>query len=241
MARFIKHIIAYGDTLQGIAQARLGSLHQWQDIVELNDLKYPYIVDTVEEKMENKDHLLTIGDTVLIQLPDTSSPNVSTTLSELSEEDKADIYALSLGKDFNLLPSYNHSNDRGGSQNEFELQGSGGGSLDTNKGIENLKQAMLTRLLTPVGSYIGHPNYGSYLHRYVGRRNTPETAALINLEIERTLKKDGRVQRVRFNRSRIQQNSYSAHFTVYPMDLEDAFEFIVGFEGSGPVVLRDDL
>lgn len=52
--------------------------------------------------------------------------------------------------------------------------------LETMSGRRNLAQALLLRLLTPVGSLaaLGHASYGSRLHELIGER---KTAALRNL------------------------------------------------------------
>ena len=47
MARYKKHTIIYGETMQSIAQMETGSVNDWIKIAEYNSLVYPYIVDTM--------------------------------------------------------------------------------------------------------------------------------------------------------------------------------------------------
>lgn len=61
MARYKKHTIVYGETMQSIAQMETGSVNDWIKIAEYNSLVYPYIVDTMQEKMANIEHLATPG------------------------------------------------------------------------------------------------------------------------------------------------------------------------------------
>jgi phage baseplate assembly protein W len=51
--------------------------------------------------------------------------------------------------------------------------------LATARGVENLQQALVLRLLTPLGALkeLGHANYGSRLHELIGAENV-EAAAL---------------------------------------------------------------
>lgn len=241
MARFAQHIIKDGDTLQGIAQQRLGDMTQWQDIARFNSLQYPYIVDTVEEKMGNPDHLLTIGDILLVKLSDDDvQANLIQQLKRTTEYDQEELYALALGKDLNILPVARTLQEPSRDSEIFELKGNNRGGLATVRGIENLKQSLYIRLITPKGSYVGHPSYGSNLHNYLGLKNTEENAALIDLEIERTIRTDSRVTKCELLSRTISGNTYTASFSVTSISLEDAFEFVISSEQNGPIVLQNN-
>ncbi|QZA69117.1 baseplate assembly protein [Bacillus phage 278BB001] len=238
--KFVKHIISYGDTMQSIAQQELGDMTQWVSLVKFNNLKYPYIVDTVEEKMKNPDHLVTIGDTLLIKISDDAQSILINELKRSPEYDQEELYALALGKDLDILPLPRGMGDPGRDSETLEMKGNSRGGIATVRGIENLKQSLYIRLLTPKGSYVGHPNYGSELHKYLGMKNTEENAALIDLEIERTLRTDSRVKKVTLNQHVLTGNSYTVSFSVSTMSLEDAFEFVLSAQNNGPVVLLDN-
>lgn len=70
--------------------------------------------------------------------------------------------------------------------------------LATVSGRDNLAQAVIMRLLTPVGELapLGHPNYGSRLHELIGRENTPTNHNLIKLYILESLKQEPRIAAV---------------------------------------------
>ena len=157
MVRFVKHIIAYGDTMQSIAQQEVGDMSQWVNIAKFNNLRYPYIVDTVEEKMENPDHLVTIGDTLLINITDDAQSILIEELKRTPDYNQEELYALALGKDLNILPYPKGLGDPGWDSQVLEMKGTNRGQIATVRGIENLKQSLFIRLITPKGSYIGHP------------------------------------------------------------------------------------
>jgi len=70
--------------------------------------------------------------------------------------------------------------------------------LKTIDGRENLAQAVMMRLLTPVGELasLGHPEYGSRLHELIGRENTQTTRNLIKLYILESLSLEPRIAEI---------------------------------------------
>lgn len=240
MSRFLQHIIKDGDTLQGIAQQHLSDMTQWQTLARFNDLQYPYIVDTVEEKMENPDHLLTIGDVLLVKVSNDAQSTLIQQLKRTNEYGQEELFALALGKDLDILPKPRTLQEPSRDTETLELKGNNRGGLATIRGIENLKQSLYIRLITPKGSYVGHPNYGSNLHKYLGMKNTEENAALIDLEIERTIRTDSRVTKCEMVSRTIKGNGYSAVFSVTSITLEQAFEFVLSASNNGPIVLDNN-
>lgn len=240
MVKFKKHIVSQGDTIQGIAQSELGDMNRWMELAQFNNLRYPYIVDTVEEKMKNPSRLVTIGDTILVKAVEDEQSNLISQLKRISDFDQEEIYALALGKDLDLMPVAKGLGAPGWDAETLELKANNQGGIATARGVANLKQALYIRLITPQGSYVGHPEFGSRVDAYLGLRNTEENAKLLDIEIERTLRTDGRVSNVEFIEHRIQGNTYSASFKVYSLTLDDAFDFVVGARENGPVVLLDN-
>ena len=240
MAKFVQHIIAYGDTIQSISQHRLGDMSRWVELAQFNNLRYPYIVDTVEEKMENPEHLKTVGDTLLVKVADDEQTNLIQELKRTSEFDQEEIYALALGKDLNILPLPKGMGDPGYDSEIFEMKGNSKGGIATVRGIENLRQSLFLRIITPKGGYVGHPNYGSDIHMYLGMKNTEENAALIDLELERTIRTDQRVTSCKLVNRVISGNSYTAAFSVSSLTLDEAFELVLTTQSNGPIVLLDN-
>lgn len=240
MAKFKRHIVSYGDTMQAIAQQELGDISRWIEIAQFNNLRHPYIVDTVEEKMVNPDHLVTIGDIVLVRIAEDNQSELITSLKRTSEYDQEELFALALGKDLDILPAPRSFGQPGWDSEVFEMKANTKGALATKRGIDNLKQSLYIRLITPLGSYLGHPRYGSKVHLYLGKKNTEENAMLLNIEIERTLRTDARVVSVEKVGHTISGNSYSVAFKVSSISLEEAFLFVVSSSGTGPLILTDN-
>lgn len=239
MVKFRKHIIAYGDTMQSISHSHLGDYSRWEEIAAFNNLKYPYIVMTPEEKAKNPEHLVTIGDTLLIRVSEDDQASLISNLRRANNYDQEEIYALALGKDLDILPKERNIGDPYFIEH-LELKGNERGDIKTVRGLDNLKQSLYVRLITPKGSYIGHPTFGSEVHKYLGKKANEETAYLLTLEIERTLRTDKRVTNVVENGYTIEGGSYTGHFIVYTMDSEEVFDFIVQAQEDGPIVLVDN-
>ncbi len=85
---------------------------------------------------------------------------------------------------------------------DVQRRGPGGEGIlqdvDTICGRDNLIQAVIIRLLTPLGelSALGHPDFGSRLHELVGRVNTETTRNLIRLRILESLQREPRIQEI---------------------------------------------
>jgi phage baseplate assembly protein W len=70
--------------------------------------------------------------------------------------------------------------------------------LGVASGTDNLGQAVILRLLTPMGELaaLAHPEYGSRLHELVGRQNTATTRNLAKLYILDSLRLEPRIRKV---------------------------------------------
>lgn len=238
--KFKRHVVSQGDTIQSLSQNYYQDISRWNEIAKFNNLRHPYIVDTLEQKLENPDHLVMYGDTILIKVADGEQENLISDLKTTTEYDKEELYALALGKDLDIIPISNEYGDISSDSEVLELKNNPKGDLNTVRGIENLKQALLIRLLTPRGSYLGYPNFGSEVHTFVGRKNSAETASLLNIEIERTLRTDSRVTQATLNKYAVKNNEFRTSFKVSTLTLEDAFEFVISVIDDGPIVLLDN-
>lgn len=67
--------------------------------------------------------------------------------------------------------------------------------MSTLTGRDNLAQAVIIRLLTPLGelSTLGHPQFGSRLHEMIGRTNVETTRNLVRLRILEALNNEPRI------------------------------------------------
>lgn len=232
MARYKKCLVNYGDTIQAIAQRETNDVTRWQDIVKYNGLHYPYIVDTILEKLENPDHLVTHGDILVIPVETSlmdQDPN------KLNKQDMEMVYNLVLGSDLGTVWAED-AEKHGTSDEIFSLSADTRGDILTVSGLDNLKQALNARLLTPKGALLLHPNYGSNLHKLFNRA-TRNQIRLIENEIMRTLKTDARVQDVQVISSVVEGDTYSGSFTVYLQSFKEYFDLLVSMDTTGNLIL----
>lgn len=227
--RFKKHVVQYEETMQAIAQRYYGDVSYWIDLVEHNNLKYPYLVETDEEKMQDPERLASTGDTIIIPI---ESDLTDVSAKEINSRDKDVLVELALGRDLNITADEKYFNEHGTSDNILAFSTNGNGDLDTVKGIDNMKQQLQARLLTPRGSLMLHPNYGSDLHNLFGL-NIPEQATLIEMEVLRTLTADNRVKSANLVDWKIQGNVYSGQFSVEIKSVEESINFVLGQDEEG--------
>ena len=219
--RYKTHEIAYGDTLEYISQEYYGTPIRWYEIVEFNNLEYPYIVYSDEEKKTNVEGLVTLGD--IIRIPDTSGeidPN------SLTKEEKLDIIGVVMGKDISTITNSNYYESFGNSTEIMDF-GSSNGDLATVTGAENVKQAIINRLLTPLGSLLLHPEYGSSLHNIIGTPIVDGTPLIIDDEITKTILKDSRIANVIAKGSKIENDKYTGKFICELQGFEYVFELYI--------------
>lgn len=230
MARYRKHIITRDDTIQSISQQQTGSVHNWNMLVEFNELLYPYIVYSQEEKLENPEHLKTIGDTIIIPL---EQGLLEMDIGTLNENDRNQVMNLVLGSDLSGLQGSKEYQHHGSRDELFELGGGVKGDIQIARGPENLKQATIARLLTRRGSLLLHPEYGSELHLLIGEKSTSLTLELIDNEILQTIQKDGRVESANRISSTISNELYQGEFEVWVAPIEEMFRIVIEGEEDG--------
>ena len=229
MSRYIRHVIQDSETLEQISQRHYGDATQWYAIVQYNGLEYPYITNTVEEKLVNVEGLRTSGDELIIPI----EPNIlDDSLQRLGHNDREAILDLTLGRDLNMSEGEDYYNRYGGSTEVMELSEDGLGDIATVSGVENVKQAVIARLLTPKGSLLLHPDYGSDLNQYMGMRTGYGMVPVIDTEIMRTINSDGRIRNVDKEYSHITEGVYSGSFTCYLLTVDDYFKLVVDSDGD---------
>lgn len=233
MARYKKHQIIHGETIQSIAQRETGSVDDWIKIAEYNNLMYPYIVETVEEKLQNVERLATYGDELIIPI---QASLLDTDVYKLSRRDQDFIMSLALGRDLSMTSLPENYTSRGTSDEILELTHNGHGDLRTSQGAENIKQATISRLLTARGSVILHPEYGSDLHLLFGKA-TVEQMKLISIEICRTVLTDSRVSECVLVDHTIEGDTYSGTYQATVNTLQEQFEFVVNGDNAGSIII----
>lgn len=230
MKYYSTHTIEKPETLQDIAVQQLGDISRWVELKDLNDLVYPYIVPTNEQKAANPEHLMTWGD--VLKLPTTNSINVAD-LNYYSDKRAEERYDASLGMDIALSFLPENSSDN------FAYMPSQYPSADLKvvSGIANLKQSLELRLMTRKGSNPYHPNYGSTLLDLIGEKLNPDTIVRIRIEIVRTVKTDNRVEEARLNEWVVPDGkSFYGQIDVKPRDEDDQFQIFVNLANTGQLI-----
>src|SRR5262245_43649585 len=105
------------------------------------------------------------------------------------------------GTDLRLLEDLEFQSDRnrGSDLATIERDETREIDLETLAGIDNLKQALLLRFLTPMGELaaLGHPDYGSRLYELIGERNIESNRNRAKMYVLQALAAEPRVKQVR--------------------------------------------
>ena len=234
MARYRKHIIRYGETMQSIASLEMGDVSEWTTIAQYNQLVYPFIVDTDEEKIADVDHLVTIGDELVIPVEVELSQD---DLNAMTVQDKDEISRIALGEDLSMTSFSKFYEDKGTQDSIFQLDGDNKGDLKTVYGSDNVKQAIIAKLLTPKGALILHPDYGSELHTLFEKGNATNIA-FIDDEISRCILTDGRISSTRKLSSTLSAMQYESSWSVTLESMETQMDFVISRDTSGNFAIR---
>lgn len=225
---YSKYYISDGDTLQSIAQIVLGNANKWYDIATYNNLVYPYISEIPQ------DNVATIGDTIIIPISNDTNYDMST--DSLSDTQKSNLSAYVLGKDLSLIDDTSAIESRGTTDEIISLESSGK-DLSIVTGYDNLVQALLVRLNTPVGSLLLHPEYGNNFSDILGQSNTLSNINKLKVGIEQTLRKDSRVSDVKISSTELDGDILKINVTITPIGLDEQLQLYLGANNDGIVAL----
>lgn len=165
-----------GITLERLAQQELGDSTRWGEIVEVNNLKSPYISD---DPQESRDGVLRAGSNILIPTPVQNGfsqvpvGKVNKLTSGMSELEK------SLGVDFKL-------------DKNFDLVLSSSGDLEIIAGADNMSQAVMLKLSYEPGEVMLYPELGAGIQ--IGKKFPPIED--IKDRVTNSLLQDSRIQKV---------------------------------------------
>ena len=222
--KFLSHTIVQGETLQSISQYYYKDANRWSELALLNELEYPFITDELDKDYSN---VKKIGETIVIPVENPSE------FAIIPSYEFEDIYEKAFGQDISLFGD--------GSSVELTREASGEmtsdiyGDIQTVKGIANLRQAIIIRLATPLGSLIYHPTFGSRLHELIGSRGTFEGAHKIKVEVERCVRSDKRVDSATVSKADLIDDCLDIEVSITPMGMSKAF--ILSFKfGEGGVI-----
>jgi phage gp46-like protein len=104
------------------------------------------------------------------------------------------------GTDLRLLGNLDRQSDRERGSDLYTRRtlGTGDVDLETLTGLDNLRQALLLRFLTPRGEMeiLGHPTYGSRLYELFGELNIERTHNRAKIYVLQALNMEPRVGKV---------------------------------------------
>lgn len=242
MPRYKKHVVRYGETVQSVASLEMGDVSGWKDIVAYNKLHYPYIVDTDDAKLLDVDHLVTLGDTLIIPIEVELDNSL---VDEMSTSDKDQISKFVLGADLSMINKPEYYQDRGTQDEIFALSSRVGArtghrnkrDLAIVEGKENVKQVIMAKLMTPKGALILHPEYGSRLHEMF-MKSSIATKEMIDDEISATIQTDTRVDSIRCLSSKIEGNTYASSWSVSLISIKDQFDLLISGDETGDFTIQ---
>lgn len=160
-----------GDTPQSVAARELGDASRWTEIVSLNDLASPYMVDSIAAlEGTPAGRVALAGQAIKVPAPQRRASAVA----------DADIY----GTDMRLGPDGDLPVDE-------ET-----GDWAVVSGPKNLTQAIRNRIATDPGELQWHPTYGCGVRRLVGKGNGPPRGMLAAAIVSRAVQTDPRISKV---------------------------------------------
>lgn len=178
--------LPYGITLERLAQQELGDSTRWGEIVEVNNLKAPYISN---DPQESRDGVLRPGQNILIPIPVRSGFSQVPVGKENKLTKNMSELERSLGTDLKV-------------NKDFDLIISSSGDLELVAGAANMAQGTILKLSYEPGEVMLYPELGSGL--MVGSKFPPVEE--IKDRITNSLLQDSRIEKVA-DLSLIRENS----------------------------------
>lgn len=225
-SNYIKEVITPGDTVQALSQQYLGDANRWVELVLLNQLDYPFIVDTIRDS-STPPNVLAVGDTILIPVASGTDIDYETTFQ------LRDDYERILGEDiaiFDSNTSISLTEDFGGI-----FQPDTNGDLKTVRGVQNLQQAIMLRFCIPYGSLLHHPTYGSKLFSLFGSAGTYGNAQKIKIEIQRIVLSDLRVKDINIDSFTITNGVAEVSMSITPIGIQDIINMNISLDKTGVI------
>ena len=236
MSSYKHYVIQATDkSIQTIAFKLYKDIEKWRMLVNLNNLEYPYLVDSPQQKMNDPEHLVTHGDTLL--LPNDIEVAQQADKNKIIESNTPHYaphyYDTTLGMDIKL--------DVGTDvplTDQFGVIESNGQDLERVTGTENLKQSLILRILTRKGTLLMHPNYGSWLTDMLGRPMNNHLLQDATWELQRTILSDTRVKQCTITKARLSYDEMFLDAEVTPIGYDKAFDLYVYRSQQGEISFR---
>lgn len=236
MSSYKHYVIQDTDkSIESIAFKIYKDMEKWRTLVNLNNLEYPYLVDSPQQKLNNPEHLVTYGD--LLLLPNDVNVVEQADKNKIIESNTPHYaphyYDTTLGMDLNL----NVGTDVPLSDRVGILEPHGG-DLKRVTGLENLKQSLILRILTRKGTLLMHPNYGSWLTDMLGKPMNNHMLQDAAWELQRTITSDTRVQACVVTKARLSYDEIFLDAEVTPIGYDKAFDLYLYRSSNGEISFR---
>lgn len=236
MSSYKHYVIQDTDkSIESIAFKIYKDMEKWRTLVNLNNLEYPYLVDSPQQKLNNPEHLVTHGD--LLLLPNDANVAEQADKNKIIESNTPHYaphyYDTTLGMDLNL----NVGTDVPLSDRVGILEPHGG-DLKRVTGLENLKQSLILRILTRKGTLLMHPNYGSWLTDMLGKPMNNHMLQDVAWELQRTITSDTRVQACVVTKARLSYDEIFLDAEVTPIGYDKAFDLYLYRSSNGEISFR---
>ncbi|GEM48670.1 GPW/gp25 family protein [Deinococcus cellulosilyticus] len=199
--------IQQGDNPVTLALRHYQNPERWTDIVEANGLRLPFIVSNPQEYPDRK--VLGYGDAILIPEDPPTQP-----LTPLSAE------VATYGQDWFW------------DEDTFQIIRPGM-PVTLDRGINNLRKALLRRLITYPGELPADPNYGCRIADHLGESATVWRAELAALDVVETLYQDPRVKTAFAMATYLPEGELFAAALVEPIPPAESFALNLRVGGQG--------
>lgn len=213
-SQYIVHTVGAGDTIQSI-----GMLYgvDWTELVSINGLEYPYIDDDIEiNEHQNIDSVAKIGSQLVIPTPGINIPVKTNNSTQEIEK-----YAF--GCDLDLFSEEQSQNHVVNLEVQGQLTDDQHGDIKLAEGVENLRQQLIIRIGTPKGALLLHPEFGTNILDYIGRKTTVELLIKIKLEIQECLLGDFRVLSVENIQAVFKDHGVFVDCVIHPVEPYSVF------------------
>lgn len=159
--------VEIGDSLRSLAARHMGDANRWTELAEINGLRPPYIVESVDPAARERATLV-FGDRIAVPVG----------YAERVPQRPIDVFGIDA-----VLTDRALSVDDGG---DYAV-------VDT---LANLAQSLTHRVKTPLGDILMHRGYGCNVFAVLGMQARPLIAALAGAMVKQALEQEPRLASV---------------------------------------------